>query len=446
MKKFIFLLLAILISIGAILPVRQSAFAASEVDQQYTAGGGSVPIDAYLGRFAQTFMPTKTRLDKVQIELTNVVGSKSVNVSIRHFVVGSGWDEGNVATVPTQTITNGWNTFDFEDITTTVSDTETYGIWVVSNADGPQWKYTSGPSTYARGYAIWQNQDKVDWDYNFKSYGYDPETPAGDTPPTGTDVTGNTTTTAGDAPATTTSSSIEKPTNLKAEYSSETNKKGDKLTWTASKTTAIDGYKVFRSEAKGKSYVKIGQTAKSTVEYLDATAVAGKTYYYVVRAYKTSAESASSNEASVAVPADAGPSTPTGLKITSYTDTTISISWTKNPETDISGYELATYIGDKQDKLATVKSDKIEYTFSGLNPDSTYKITLIAKNSGQKTSNPVEISQKTRSALEGYNKKFEMTLLTWILSGVGVALILALIVLLYIRKKKIKKTKPPVIN
>ena len=170
-------------------------------------------------------MPTKTKLDKVQIELTSIVGSKSISVAIRH-KNWTTWDEGNVATVPAQVVTNGWNTFDFEDITVIVSGTDSYGIWVTCPEDGPQWKYTMGPSTYARGFAIWQSTDQVDWDYNFKSYGYDPSPTDPNVGGTGTDQTATgmpaTGETLGEATL-----SIVKLANLTAEYSDQS--KGVKL-------------------------------------------------------------------------------------------------------------------------------------------------------------------------------------------------------------------------
>lgn len=379
MKKFFVLLSSLAIVLSGLLVAAPKATAASVIDQQYTAGTGSVPIDSYLGRFAQTFMPTKTKLDKVQIELTGVVGSKSATVSIRHNVVGVGWDVGNVATVPNQTITNGWNTFDFEDITTTVSETETYGIWVVSNDNGPQWKYTSGPSTYDRGYAIWQSQDKVDWDFNFKTYGYSPaSTPADQTTATGTIGTG-------EALGTTTTS-IVKPSNLTAAFSDES--KGVKLAWKASTTTDIDGYKIFRSESADKGFTKLAAVPKEKVEYLDQDFVAGKTYYYQVRAYKGDAQSVSTNTASAVVPTDIAPAKPINFKIVDSTFDMITAMWRKSTDPGLAGYTINLYQGKEKIRSTDLSAEFNNYSFFNLEPGTLYKVELIAKNAKDKTSTP----------------------------------------------------------
>jgi preprotein translocase subunit SecG len=106
---------------------------------------------------------------------------------------------------------------------------------------------------------------------------------------------------ASETPAASVETSIAKPTELKAVY-----EKAVTLTWNASATSDIDGNKLFRSETKGKDYKKIGQTTKKILTFLDATVATDKTYYYVVRAYKGSGQSASSNEASITVSASAG--------------------------------------------------------------------------------------------------------------------------------------------
>mgnify|MGYP001586059034 CR=1 FL=1 len=427
MKKFLIFLSILAISgVNFIIPLTK-ATAAPEVDQQYTAGTGSLSIDSYLGRFVQTFMPTKTKLDKVQIELANVVGNKSVTVSIRHNVVGVGWDAGSVATVPDQTVTNGWNTFDFADVTTTISATETYGIWVVSNADGPMWKYTSGPSTYDRGYAIWQSQDKVDWDWNFKTFGYDP---ASDTPAPAGDETAITGTTEAGETLGTTTTAIAKPSDLKADYSDTAGSRGIKLTWKATTTTDIDGYKVFRSEKSASGYAKLADSKKDKVEYLDQDVAAGKTYYYQVRAYKGNGQSVSSNTASAAVPADAPPAKPSGLTVVATTTTTLSLKWKANSEANIASYNLTLYKGEEKIKTAEVKKDLTTYEFNGLTENTVYKITLTATNDKGKISDPDSTSGATAAVETKFSWFNSLTI-----SGALLVLVLAGLLIYRIKKR-----------
>jgi len=299
MKKVLMVVCAALMS--AVFFVG-SANAGPSIDQQYTGGGASLAISSKQ-RMAQRFLPIMTGLSKVDIELANVGSNQKVTVTIRH-KTGLNWDEADVAKVSNQIAINGWNEFDFDDVTVTKDGW--YGIFVTADA-GPQWKYNNGPSTYDRGYAIYDSDDYVDADFNFKTWGTTPvemvaeqdiseqqnstpdeiSTPAGQT--TGT----------GAAPATTTSASIKVASGLTALYSNN----AANLHWTASTSTDIDGYKIFRSEAEKTGFTEIGKTVKTTVEYIDnKDLVVGKTYYYFVRVYKGTAESASTSTVSLLIP------------------------------------------------------------------------------------------------------------------------------------------------
>jgi fibronectin type 3 domain-containing protein len=84
------------------------------------------------------------------------------------------------------------------------------------------------------------------------------------------------------------------------------------LSWTASTTTGVVGYNVYRGTASGgesttplnSSPVAAGCTSTTTCTYTDATVVAGTTYYYVVTAVASNGvtQSADSNEVSATVP------------------------------------------------------------------------------------------------------------------------------------------------
>jgi len=357
--------------------------AGASIDQQYTAGGGSVSIYNAYGRFAQTFMPTMTKLDKVELELTNVPESKTLSISIRHRN-NLIWDEGFLATVSNQAVTNGWNTFDFEDLTLLISATDSYGIWIDCDDSSIQWKYIDGPSTYDRGFAIWQSTDKPDWDYNFKTWGYDPtEIVDENTQPT--DQTDDQTT-EGETLSETTSSAIAKPTSLTAKFSDE--KKAVELLWKATTTVDIDGYKIFRSESSNKGFVKMGDTKKDVLTYLDDDYTAGKTYYYQVRAYKGSEQSASSNVASLTLPDDIAPAKPQNLSVVDTTEKGLTARWKKSEATNLAGYTINLYKGSEKIRTKELPAKANEYSFLDLETGTLYKVELIAKDSENKTSSP----------------------------------------------------------
>lgn len=68
------------------------------------------------------------------------------------------------------------------------------------------------------------------------------------------------------------------------------------LSWNA--VAGVAGYRVFRGTASGGPYTQIGAVIAPNTAFADTTAVNGTTYYYVVRSYVATCESANSNQAS----------------------------------------------------------------------------------------------------------------------------------------------------
>ncbi|HUY14245.1 MAG TPA: hypothetical protein VMX16_11545 [Terriglobia bacterium] len=75
------------------------------------------------------------------------------------------------------------------------------------------------------------------------------------------------------------------------------------LSWTASTSTGILGYNVYRSLTSGGPYSKLNSTPVSGTTYLDSSVIAGQTYYYVATAVgQGNVESAYSNQAAATIP------------------------------------------------------------------------------------------------------------------------------------------------
>ncbi|MGH9735265.1 MAG: putative Ig domain-containing protein, partial [Candidatus Acidiferrales bacterium] len=75
------------------------------------------------------------------------------------------------------------------------------------------------------------------------------------------------------------------------------------VSWTASPSSGVAGYNVYRSTTSGTDYVKINSAVVGSLGYVDGTLQDGTTYYYVITAVDSSGnESGYSTQCSVAVP------------------------------------------------------------------------------------------------------------------------------------------------
>jgi hypothetical protein len=74
------------------------------------------------------------------------------------------------------------------------------------------------------------------------------------------------------------------------------------LAWSASTSSNVAGYNVYRGVKAGGPYVKLNSSLVVGISYSDGTVLAGQTYYYVTTAVDSTNESAYSNEAQAVVP------------------------------------------------------------------------------------------------------------------------------------------------
>jgi hypothetical protein len=75
------------------------------------------------------------------------------------------------------------------------------------------------------------------------------------------------------------------------------------LNWTASTSTGVVGYNVYRATQSGGPYTKVNSASVTGTSFVDTNVVAGTTYYYVATAVNSSGmESANSSQASATVP------------------------------------------------------------------------------------------------------------------------------------------------
>jgi len=75
------------------------------------------------------------------------------------------------------------------------------------------------------------------------------------------------------------------------------------LSWTASTTSNIAGYNIYRSTTSGGSYTKLNSSLVVPTAYTDSTVVAGQIYFYVATAVDTSGdESVYSTQVQAVIP------------------------------------------------------------------------------------------------------------------------------------------------
>jgi Putative Ig domain len=75
------------------------------------------------------------------------------------------------------------------------------------------------------------------------------------------------------------------------------------LSWTASTSSDVIGYNVYRSTVSGGGYTKINTSLVAGTTYTDSSVVSGQTYYYVTASIDSSGiESLNSNEVQAVIP------------------------------------------------------------------------------------------------------------------------------------------------
>jgi hypothetical protein len=75
------------------------------------------------------------------------------------------------------------------------------------------------------------------------------------------------------------------------------------LTWTASPSTGVIGYNVYRSTVSGNNYQKIASTGVTSLSYTDGAILDHTTYYYVLTAFDNGGnESGYSTEVQIVIP------------------------------------------------------------------------------------------------------------------------------------------------
>jgi hypothetical protein len=75
------------------------------------------------------------------------------------------------------------------------------------------------------------------------------------------------------------------------------------LSWTASQSSGVVGYNLYRGTVSGGPYSKVNSTPNADTTYTDTTVTAGQTYFYVAKGVDTNnVESGPSNQVQATIP------------------------------------------------------------------------------------------------------------------------------------------------
>lgn len=289
MKKLRVVLIGIVFSAFLVFPL--NSVLASQLDQSNETGVISdININGHGGLCAQTFKPSLPTLNYATVYMNAGNGDSAV---IRVVRVA----DGTTLMSSTKTVfDDSWYMVSGDPVSVTPG--ETLKIFVSTTSATMQWRL--GANNYANGEAYWPDADPSK-DFYFRTYGTPSASPSVSPSASPTTSAAPGSGVVGSAPSKTTDSSIKPATDLKAEDVSDREKDEPKikLVWEASKTTDIDGYRVYSRKEGDADFALAADINKATLEYTDAKVEFDKKYTYMIRANKGTKESESSNEVSI---------------------------------------------------------------------------------------------------------------------------------------------------
>ncbi|MBI5359286.1 MAG: fibronectin type III domain-containing protein [Planctomycetes bacterium] len=129
-----------------------------------------------------------------------------------------------------------------------------------------------------------------------------------------------------------------------------------------------DGFRIERKAGVGGAYIEISVVPADTVSYNDMEVVSSKIYYYRVKAYNSSGDSAYSNSMQVIAPElkAKAPNPPSSLAATAISDSQIILSWQDNSGIE-EGFAIEMGKDESDMKLINIApSNTVLYNITGL--------------------------------------------------------------------------------
>ena len=154
------------------------------------------------------------------------------------------------------------------------------------------------------------------------------------------------------------------------------------------------GFRVQRRISGSSSWTELLQVPANTTFVQDSQAVGGQNYSYRIIAFNVIGDSSASNEASVSTPAV--PSTPTALRVTLDSPTSVVLNWTDNSANE-SGFRIWRRVGltGSFAEIGTTGQNQTVFQNANLVPNTTYTYRVTAFNSQGDSANSNEVTQNT---------------------------------------------------
>ena len=151
------------------------------------------------------------------------------------------------------------------------------------------------------------------------------------------------------------------------------------LTW-QDNSSDESGFKIERS-LDGVSFSQIATTAANVTRYSNKGLIASKTYYYRIRAFNASGDSAYS-AIGQAKTNPVIPASPSGLKTSSVSSTQVNLAWTDS-STNETGFQVErSFNGTQFAIVATQPAGTTSYLDTLLTPAETYYYRISSFNAG----------------------------------------------------------------
>jgi fibronectin type 3 domain-containing protein len=179
------------------------------------------------------------------------------------------------------------------------------------------------------------------------------------------------------------------------------------LSWTDGSTNE-QGFKIDRKTGTSGTWSEIATVGANTTTYQSTGLSANTTYYYRVRAYNGTGDSAYTNEAFATTQAtQTTPANPTNLTAQAASASQINLSWTDNAGNE-QGFKIErkTGVSGTWSQIDTVGANITTYQSTGLSANTTYYYRVRAYNGAGDSAYSNE-PFATTSASQSFSARFD---------------------------------------